>query len=255
LHKYLYANSDPVDRVDPNGQFSLASTVINSSIIGAISGFGLGLLTGGLRGAVNGAVQGAIFGALVPLSGAGVGVALLGNAARGVFIVGWGVGLGSAGVSGYSFTTATTGEERFEAGLGLIASVGFMFVGPKVLEYANTRTIAAQELNAEFLRLKNGQGQPPWTSDTLVTETTIFRSAKYVRVFTEGQTKPVGAWVMEASEIEGLSMSQIQQKFALPFTPTNVTAVNLPAGTTIRIGLAGQNDFGPGGGIQVHIQE
>jgi hypothetical protein len=255
LHKYLYANSDPVNRVDPNGQFSLAHTIINSSIVGAISGFGLGLLTGGLKGAINGAVQGAIFGALVPLTGAGVGVALLGNAARGVFIVGWGVGLGTAGVSGYSFGTATTGEERFEAGVGLVASVGFMFVGPKVLQYANTRTIAAQELNAEFLRLRNGQGQPPWPSDTLVTETTIFRSAKYVRVYTEGQTKPVGAWVMEASEIEGLSMSQIQQKFALPFTPTNITTVNLPAGTTIRIGLAGQNNFGPGGGMQVNIQE
>jgi hypothetical protein len=179
----------------------------------------------------------------------------LGNAARGVFIVGWGAGLGSAGVSGYSFTTAATGEERFEAGVGLVASIGFMFVGPKILQYTNTRTIAAEELNAEFLSLRNGQGQPPWSWDTSVTETTIFKTAKYVRVYTEGQTKPVGAWVMEASEIEGLSMSQIQQKFALPFTPTNITTADLPAGTTIRIGTAGQNGFGPGGGLQVNIQE
>ncbi|HEY2973146.1 MAG TPA: PKD domain-containing protein [Pyrinomonadaceae bacterium] len=253
LHKYLYANADPVNRVDPNGQFSLLNTVITSTVIGALSGFGLGLLTGGLRGAVRGAFQGAIIGALIPLTGAGVGYALLGNAARGIFIVGWGVGLGNAGVSGFSFATATTGEERFEAGVGLIATVAFMFVGPRALQYANTRTIAAEELNAQFLSLRNGRGQPPWPAGTQVTEITIFRSVKYVRVFTEGQTKPVGAWVMEASEIQGLSMSQIQQKFALPFTPTNITTVDVPAGSTIRIGLAGPNSFGPGGGMQVNI--
>ena len=254
LHKYLYANSDPVNRVDPNGQFSLASTVINSSIIGAISGFGLGLLTGGLKGAFHGAIQGAIFGALVPLTGAGVGVALLGNAARGVFIVGWGVGLGSAGVSGYSFGTATTGEERFEAGVGLVASVGFMFVGPKVLQRVNTRIISGEQANTEFLAQRGGVGERPWNPPDLVTETTLFRAAKYVRVYLEGRNRPAGAWVMEASEIEGLSMSQIQQKFALPFTPSRITTVNVPAGTTIRIGTAGENAFGPGGGMQVEIQ-
>jgi len=254
LHKYLYANSDPINRMDPGGQFSLAHTVISSSIIGTISGFGLGLLTGGLKGAVNGAVQGAILGALVPLTGAGVGAALLGNAARGVFIVGWGVGLGSAGVSGYSFTTASTGEERFEAGVGLVASIGFMFVGPKVLERVNTRIISGEQANADFLAQRGGVGEPPWNPPDLVTETTLFRTAKYVRVYLEGRNSPAGAWVMEASEIEGLSMSQIQQKFALPFTPSRITTVDVPAGTTVRIGTAGENAFGPGGGMQVEIQ-
>ncbi len=254
LHKYLYANSDPVNRVDPNGQFSLANTIVTSSITGAISGFGLGLLTGGLKGAIQGAIQGAILGALIPLTGAGVGVALLGNAARGVFIVGWGVGLGSAGVSGYSFATATTGEERFEAGVGLVASVGFMFVGPKVLERVNTRIISGEQANTDFLALRGGVGERPWNPPDLVTEMTLFRSAKYVRVYLEGRNSPAGAWVMEAGEIEGLSMSQIQQKFALPFTPSRITTVDVPAGTTIRIGTAGENAFGPGGGMQVEIQ-
>lgn len=204
---------------------------------------------------MHGALQGAILGALVPLTGAGVGTVLLGTAARGVFLVGWGVGLGSAGVSSYSFATATTGEERFEAGVGLVASVGFMYFGPKILQRVNTRLITADDANAEFLATRQGQGEPPWASGTNVTETTVFQSAKYVRVYAEGQTKPVGSWVMEASEIQGLTPAQIQQKFALPFTPTHIVSENLPAGTTIRIGMAGQNNFGSGGGMQVNIRE
>ncbi|HEU0049702.1 MAG TPA: RHS repeat-associated core domain-containing protein, partial [Nitrososphaera sp.] len=253
LHKYLYADADPANQIDPSGHFSLINTIVMSSIIGAISGFGIGLITGGLKGAVRGAIQGAILGALVPLTGAGVGAALLGSAARGVLIVGWGVGLGSTGVSGYSFATATTGQERFEAGVGLIASVGFMFVGPMALRYANTRVISAEEINAEFLTLRGPGAQRPWQPGTMITETILIRRATYVRVYTEGQTKPIGAWVMDPSEIAGLDFSQIQQKFALPFTPTAITEQSVPAGTTIRIGTAGQNDFGTGGGIQVNI--
>lgn len=88
LHKYLYANADPLNRRDPSGEFSLIDTVITSSLIGTVSGAGLGFITGGIKGAVHGALQGAILGALVPLTGAGVGTVLLGNAARGVFLAG-----------------------------------------------------------------------------------------------------------------------------------------------------------------------
>ncbi len=255
LHKYLYADADPVNRLDPSGQFSLLDTVITSTTIGAVSGFGLGFLTGGLQGAVRGAFHGALLGALIPLTGAGVGYALLGNAARGVFIVGWGVGFGNAGVSGFSLATATTGEERFEAGVGLVATVGFMFVGPKVLERVNTRVISGEQANADFLAHRGGVGERPWNPPDSVTETTLFRAAKYVRVFVQGRNSPAGAWVMEASEIEGMTMSEIQQKFALPFTPSHITAVTVPAGTTIRVGTAGENAFGPGGGMQVEIQK
>jgi RHS repeat-associated protein len=255
LHKYLYVGGDPTNRLDPSGQFSLLDTVNTSALIGVISGAGLGFITGGIKGAINGAVQGAVLGALVPLTGAGVGAFLLGNAARGVFVVGWGVGLGSAGVSGYSFATANTREERFDAGVSLIATLGFIFVGPKLLKFANTKLLSAEEANYDFLAKRGGRGEQPWLSSTNVTETTLFKAAKYVRVYTEGKTNPTGAWVMEASEIEGLTLSQIQQKFALPFTPTNIVVADVPAGTTIRIGMAGENAFGPGGGMQVEIQK
>jgi hypothetical protein len=83
---------------------------------------------------------------------------------------------------------------------------------------------------------------------------TIFAPAKVVRVYTEGSTNPLGYWVMEASEIQGLTAAQIQQKFALPFKPTHISVVDILAGTTIRIGAAGSNSFGSGGGIQIEIQ-
>jgi hypothetical protein len=115
--------------------------------------------------------------------------------------------------------------------------------------------ISGEEANADFLARRGGVGERPWDPPESVTETTLFRVAKFVRVYVEGRNSPAGAWVMEASEIEGLSMSQIQQKFALPFTPSSITTVDVPAGTTVRIGTAGQNAFGPGGGMQVEIQK
>jgi hypothetical protein len=170
-----------------------------------------------------------------------------------VFVVGWGVSLGQASVSGYGFATATTGSERFEAGVGLVASVAFLYLAPKILQRTNTKVVTAEEANSKFLAARKGEGEPPWATGTNVTETTIFRPAEYVRVYAEGITKPVGAWVMEASEIQGLTPIQIKQKFALPYTPTHIVPANIPAGTTIKIGTAGQNSFGGGGGMQVNI--
>ena len=44
-------------------------------------------------------------------------------------------------------------------------------------------TNAYKEANAEFLARRNGVGQKPWDSSTQVTETTLFRTGKYVRVY------------------------------------------------------------------------
>jgi hypothetical protein len=255
LHKYLYTRNNPTNLVDPSGHFSLVDTLNTSVLVGVLSGFTFGLVTGGLEGAINGAIQGATMGALVPLTGAGVGTYLLGNAARGVFVVGWGAGLASAVEPGFNLATATNDEDRLDAGLGLLTTAAFMYFGPKLLQRANTKLIGADQANAEFYATRKGMGEPPWPNGLVVTETTIFRSGKYVRVYAEGKTKPIGAWVMEASEIEGLTLSQIQQKFALPFRPTHIVSTDLPAGTTIRIGMAGPNKFGPGGGMQVQIMQ
>jgi hypothetical protein len=180
---------------------------------------------------------------------------VLGGAARGVFVVGWGVGLGSTAAPGFSLATAESREEQLSSGLSLIVNAAFIFLGPKVLQRVNTKVITGQQANDDFLSIRGGKGEPPWEGSLHVTETTLFTPAKYVRVYTEGATNPKGAWVMAASEIEGLSAIQIQQKFALPFTPSKIVTADLPASTTVRIGTAGKNAFGPGGGLQVHIQQ
>jgi RHS repeat-associated protein len=252
LHKYSYTRNSPTNLIDPSGHFSLGDTLNTSVLIGTISGFTLGLVTGGIEGAVNGAVQGSVMGALVPLTGAGVGTFLLGNAARGVFITGWGVGLGNAATSGFSFATASTEEERRSAGINLLISAGFMYFGPKILQRVNTRIISAEQANIDCAT--RGYSEAPWSAGLSVTETTLFAAAKYVRVYTGNRLR--GAYVMEASEILGLTADQIKQKFALPFLPDKIAIAEIPAGTTIRIGVAGPNNFAPsgGGGMQVEIQ-
>jgi RHS repeat-associated protein len=252
LHKYSYTRNSPANLNDPSGQFSLVDTLNTSVLVGTISGFTIGLYTGGIEGAVHGAVQGAVIGALVPLTGAGVGSALLGNAARGVFITGWGFGLGNAATSGFSLATATTQEERTSAGINLLISAGFMYFGPKILQRVNTKIISAEQANIDSAA--RGYSQPPWWTALNVTETTLFAAAKYVRVYVGNQL--AGAFVMEASEIQGLTPLQIQQKFALPFLPDKIAIAEIPAGTTIRVGVAGPNNFAPdgGGGMQVEIQ-
>jgi hypothetical protein len=52
LHKYLYTSADPVNRIDPSGNFSLVSIAITSSIIGILSGILAYAFTGSLRTAV-----------------------------------------------------------------------------------------------------------------------------------------------------------------------------------------------------------
>jgi hypothetical protein len=133
-------------------------------------------------------------------------------------------------------------------------TAGFVYFGPKLLQRANTKVISGQQANDDFASLRAGPVEPPWPSVNNVTQTTFFARAKVVRVYTEGRTEPVGYWVMAASEIEGLTGVQIQQKFALPFKPSHISVVDVPAGSTVRIGTAGSNGFGSGGGMQIEIQ-
>src|SRR5688572_8011193 len=82
----------------------------------------------------------------------------------------------------------------------------------------------------------------------------LLGAAEYVRIYAGYPLR--GAYVMEGFAIQGLTVPQIKQKFALPFLPDKVAIADIPAGTTIRIGVAGPNSFAPkgGGGMQVEIQ-
>lgn len=61
-------------------------------------------------------------------------------------------------------------------------------------------------------------------------------------------------WVMNYEEIQGLSSQQIKDKFALPYEPTHICDVELPAGTEVRFGIANEvPEWGLGGGLQFDL--
>jgi hypothetical protein len=55
---------------------------------------------------------------------------------------------------------------------------------------------------------------------------------------------------MYADDIAGLTPQQIQNKFALPYTPTHMVDVAIPQGTQIRYGYANSLYGNEGGGLQ-----
>jgi hypothetical protein len=98
-----------------------------------------------------------------------------------------------------------------------------------------------------------GMGQPAWEGNVVEYKTPT--SMKFVRAYTEGASNPNGDWMMRAEDIKGLSDVEIQNKFAMPNKPTNMVDVDVPAGTTIREGMAAGNKWGKGGGTQFHLQD
>jgi RHS repeat-associated protein len=52
LHKYLYAGADPVNNVDPTGQFTIAQIAITSAIVGVLAGIATYVYTGSIQKAI-----------------------------------------------------------------------------------------------------------------------------------------------------------------------------------------------------------
>jgi hypothetical protein len=76
------------------------------------------------------------------------------------------------------------------------------------------------------------------------------RPLYFVRFYTGDD--PRGPWIMRAAEVRGLTPQQIQNRFALPTVPTNITIVVVPANTApLWTGIAGPiAQFGASGGGQ-----
>ncbi|MDD3205239.1 MAG: hypothetical protein PHS74_05830 [Lachnospiraceae bacterium] len=76
------------------------------------------------------------------------------------------------------------------------------------------------------------------------------KPGEFVRVYDNVNSGQAGSWIMKGEDIAGLTPQQIQNKFALPTTPTHVTDVTLEAGTQLRIGTANGLFGYEGGGTQ-----
>ncbi|AUG56367.1 tRNA(Glu)-specific nuclease WapA precursor [Acetivibrio saccincola] len=72
LHKYLYANADPVNKIDPSGYFSIQEFATTQTIQGIISSVNWKCIgTTILRNALKGLVRGMIFGGIDAWLGGG----------------------------------------------------------------------------------------------------------------------------------------------------------------------------------------
>lgn len=70
-------------------------------------------------------------------------------------------------------------------------------------------------------------------------------------MFTGGNK--TGKWLMKYSDIQGLTPSQIQGKFALPKTPTHYCFVTVPTGTFVYVGVVNQTTIN--GTLQYELEE
>lgn len=118
--------------------------------------------------------------------------------------------------------------------------------------YKNRIVTTAESRNKQLAQL--GYTNPPYKSDTPVVNFTQTNTTQYVRVYTEGVTNAQGKWLMKYSDIQGLTAKQIQSKFALPHTPTHYCYVSVPSGTSVYVGIVGENyGFTAGQAVQFEL--
>ena len=110
---------------------------------------------------------------------------------------------------------------------------------------------SAEKVNSEFKT--NSNYKPPYQPGTKTITVKLKENTKFVRVYRESG-KLTGGWVMEAEQIEGLTPSQIKNKFALEYEPKYICNVEIPAGSTVRYGIANKIiNWGNGGGTQYDL--
>jgi filamentous hemagglutinin len=92
----------------------------------------------------------------------------------------------------------------------------------------------------------------PYLDNSKIIEFKTTLPGKWVRV--HGPDNQIRHWMMKAEDIKELTANEIKDKFNIPNLPTEISQVNVPEGTTIRMGLVGPNIFGnASGGVQYEI--
>ena len=80
-------------------------------------------------------------------------------------------------------------------------------------------------------RANRGYDKPPVKPDTIVYVVEAGNN-EYVRLFNrndDGESNMIGRWVMRKKDIEGLSLEQIKDKYALPVIPKYICDVHIPS--------------------------
>ncbi len=110
-----------------------------------------------------------------------------------------------------------------------------------------------EDVNAELKQkeLDPQKFEDPYPLEGAVIEGVLAKETKFVRVHVEGNVER--KWVMKEEDVINRTPKEIKDIFALPTEPTKISVVNLPRGVRIRVGSAGRNRFGNGGGLQYEI--
>jgi RHS repeat-associated protein len=117
INKYIYTANDPINNLDPSGEFLITAIVVGAVIGGAMAHFSGGnILEGILIGAVAGAAGGAAGVWAGGLVGGGIGGAALGT------VAGAGAGYLAGGVSGGGIEMAHGGS--FSSGFNYGGKIG-----------------------------------------------------------------------------------------------------------------------------------
>ena len=140
----------------------------------------------------------------------------------------------------------------FDAALGGTVS-GFKGI-PKPINTGELKIIEQRNAyisNNEWK--KRGYDEPPY-DPSYQTRIVEAGSEEYVRVYSinkNGKSNKLGRWFMRKADIEGLSASEIANKYALPEKPTHICDVDIPDDTKLQVGIANRvENWGTGGGLQ-----
>lgn len=80
---------------------------------------------------------------------------------------------------------------------------------------------------------------------------------QYARVFKEGINKPKSSFILRADDIQGLSASEIAEKYALPQVPDKIVYLQMPSDISLEVSIVGpQESWGTlGGDAQYAIKD
>jgi hypothetical protein len=117
--------------------------------------------------------------------------------------------------------------------------------------YVILETKSAEASNTEWAN--RGYDKPPIKPETevFIVEAGDNQYVRFYNVDENGKGNMIGRWLVKLSDIEGLTLSEIVDKYALPEPPEYICDVNLPENFFFEVSEAnGLDGWGEGGGVQ-----
>ena len=115
-------------------------------------------------------------------------------------------------------------------------------------QYKVLETKSAEGANSEWAN--RGYDMPPVKPGTIVYVVEAGKD-EYVRLFNKKKGNIAGRWVMRKSDIQGLTLDEIKNKFAIPTEIDSICSVKFPPNIRLEVSIVNPlPEVGEGGGIQ-----